>query len=227
MGQCCTNEYQVAGEDFVNRILKDPVLKLNKYKFNELLNDIVEKRIQQEIHKKHVAELLIPSFYKKNESDKVVPYLTSIFNYILTQLDEKNNMYIVILYFYPFIDHEGEEKEKNMYNIFHYIAQLLTIKELENWLNTYILFCTKGLTYSIWKTCADHYVASVLDDLNTNIYNEENVKRLVDKMTFDIRKKFGNDLTQVVPQDLCEAMFKKWDISSAENVRAIMLHSNY
>ena len=125
MGQCCSNQHHVLGEEFVSHLLQNPSLKLRFFTYNKLLNEIVSKRVQQEIKKKHIDELLIPQFYDTTSKDNTAIYYKNIFDYILTQLQEVNNMYIVILYFYPFINHEGEKCEETMYGIFQYIAVIL------------------------------------------------------------------------------------------------------
>lgn len=218
MGQCCSNQYHIMGEEFVSRLLQDPSLKLKDYEYNRLLNDIVSKRIQQEIHKKHVKDLLIPEFY--DAKSKLAPYYQSIFDYALTQLKDKNNMYTVILLFYPFISHSQEKTDETMYGIFTYMNVRLTVKAFEQSLIDYITFCTKGLTYAIWQKCDDPNIAAALDDLNTNVYNEGNTKRFVEKMMFDI-KKTKSEEAQVEKEDF-KKLILKWDISSAENIRAMM-----
>ena len=77
MGQCCGNQYHIMGEEFISRLLQDETFSLKDYDYNRLLNDIVSKRIQQEIHKKHIKDLLIPDFYKK--PSQFEKYYQSIF----------------------------------------------------------------------------------------------------------------------------------------------------
>ena len=55
MGQCCGNQYHIMGEEFISRLLQDETFSLKDYDYNRLLNDIVSKRIQQEIHKLYRA----------------------------------------------------------------------------------------------------------------------------------------------------------------------------
>ena len=47
MGSCCTNNSNLIAEQFIRDILKDESLKLRNYKYMELLNEIVSKRVEQ------------------------------------------------------------------------------------------------------------------------------------------------------------------------------------
>ena len=49
MGSCCTNNSNLLAEQYVRDILKDESLKIRNYSYMELLNEIVSKRVEQEI----------------------------------------------------------------------------------------------------------------------------------------------------------------------------------
>ena len=74
----------------------------------ELLNEIVSKRVDQEIPKEHIKQFLIPEFYDSNKTESNGDYIESIFDYILERLEERSNMYLVLIYFYPFIKNEQD-----------------------------------------------------------------------------------------------------------------------
>ena len=74
----------------------------------ELLNEIVSKRVDQEIPKEHIKQFLILEFYDSNKTESNGAYIESIFNYILERLEERSNMYLVLIYFYPFIKNEQD-----------------------------------------------------------------------------------------------------------------------
>ena len=57
---CCGNSYNIIGEEFVKRVLKDESLKLKTYDYIRLLNSVADIRVQQEIFKVHIDEYLIP-----------------------------------------------------------------------------------------------------------------------------------------------------------------------
>jgi hypothetical protein len=224
MGQCCDAHSSLMGEEFVTSVIKEDSFKLKNYSYNRLLNEIVSKRIQQEIHKKHIQDLLIPQFYDKGGNNKMSEYHKSIFDYILTQLKDKNNMYTVIMYFYPFINHEGEKIEDNMYSIFHYIAGILHVSDLEEWLRHYLIFCTKGVTFAIWQKCDDTSIANALEELNVNVFNEENMKRIAEKIAFEVKKNMTpTEKKGEIKQEHFKHIFMKFDISSIENIRQMVL----
>ena len=153
MGSCCTNNSNLLAEQYVRDILRDESLKIRNYSYMELLNEIVSKRVEQEIPKDHVKQFLIPEFYDSNKTELNDVYINSIFNYILDHLEDRNNMYKVLLYFYPFINHKEENIAQNFFNILRFITQShrqeINIKEVRKWLFNYISFCTWGITNAI------------------------------------------------------------------------------
>ena len=230
MGQCCGNEYQVLGEEFVHQILKDPIFKLNKFEYNYLLNEIVSKRIQQEIHKKHIEQILIPTFYETKSTNPLKKYIENILKHILTKLEDKNNMYTVIIYFYPFISHQNEKCDENMNSIFQFIAKDFTIKQFESILTKYFVFCSRDLTYAVWKVCDDPKISKALDELNTIVYSEENIKKVVDKIVFEMAKKVRNNTgidKDHITQSNFTDVYSKYNFSSAENVRQLIMNYGY
>ena len=212
---CCGNSYNVIGEEFVKKVLKDESLKLKNYDYIRLLNSIADIRVQQEIFKVHIDEYLIPSYYKENENSEFQIYVKSIFDYIMSQLKEKNNMYLVLMYFYVFINHENEKVNENLFSIFRYIAQILTVEDLKFWLTKYITFCTKGITFTIWQKCNDTSISQTLDELNTNVYSEQNIKKLVSHLLRNVEKEGEKS---VVKLEQFQEMCKNYDLSSYEGI---------
>ena len=211
----CYISYNVIGEEFVKKVLKDESLKLKNYDYIRLLNSIADIRVQQEIFKVHIDEYLIPSYYKENENSEFQIYVKSIFDYIMSQLKEKNNMYIVLMYFYVFINHENEKVNENLFSIFRYIAQILTVEDLKFWLTKYITFCTKGITFTIWQKCNDTSISQTLDELNTNVYSEQNIKKLVSHLLRNVEKEGEKS---VVKLEQFQEMCKNYDLSSYEGL---------
>ena len=212
---CCGNSYNMIGEEFVKKVLRDESLKLKNYDYIRLLNSIADIRVQQEIFKVHIDEYLIPSYYKENANSEFQLYVKSIFDYIMSQLKEKNNMYIVLMYFYVFINHENEKVDENLFSIFRYIAQILTVEDLKFWLTKYITFCTKGITFTIWQKCNDTSISQTLDELNTNVYSEQNIKKLVSHLLRNVEKEGEKS---VVKLEQFQEMCKNYDLSSYEGL---------
>ena len=221
MGSCCGNDLSIMGEDFILKLIHDPSLKLNQYDYTQLLSLIENKRINQEIYKIYIKDMIIPEFYDNKLIDPNTKYLNSIFSYILTQFEEKNNLYSVILMFYPFINHENEIIEETLFNIFHSINKGLTILDLENILFKYIAIFTQGLTYSVWKVCDEQDIANSLDDLNTNVYTDKQINILVKKMLDKLYRKSKTNL--IITKELFIAMIRKYDISNIENIRGLFI----
>ena len=116
--------------------------KLRKYSYMELLNEIVSKRVEQEIPKEHIKQFLIPEFYDAHKTESNDVYINSIFNYILEQLGERNNMYLVLIYFYPFITHDQEKSPEHFFNTIRFITQShrleISRENVRKWLFNYI-----------------------------------------------------------------------------------------
>ena len=66
MGSCCVSDSSLLGEQFIREILSDESFVLRNYTYMELLNEIVSKRVEQEIPKEHVKQFLFPEFYDAN-----------------------------------------------------------------------------------------------------------------------------------------------------------------
>ena len=215
------------GEQFIREILSDESLKIRNYSYMELLNEIVSKRVEQEIPKEHVKQFLFPEFYDANKSqyNSNDVYINSIFNYILEHLEEKNNMYLVLIFFYPFIKHDDEKKCEQLFNTIRFITQShkleISRENVRQWLFQYISFCSWGITYAV------RIKMPPSDDLNKSIkmllsgtYSEDNLNDFLDKLM--------NAMSDGVPEeninlDMFKKMFEKYDISNIENIRDFLL----
>ena len=225
MGSCCTNNSTLIAENFIREILKDESLKLRNYNYMELLNEIVSKRVEQEIPKDHIKQFLIPEFYDSNKTESNDVYIESIFNYILEHLEERNNMYLVLIYFYPFIKHDQEKVHENFFNILRFITQShrleISRENVRKWLFNYISFCSWGITYAI------RIKLPPSDDLNNSFasllngpYSEDKLNNFLDNMMNALTNGMGEEIINL---EMFENMFKKYDISSLENVRDFLL----
>ena len=227
MGSCCVSNSSMLGEQFIREILSDESLKIRNYSYMELLNEIVSKRVEQEIPKEHVKQFLFPEFYDANKSqyNSNDVYINSIFNYILEHLEEKNNMYLVLIFFYPFIKHDDEKKCEQLFNTIRFITQShkleISRENVRQWLFQYISFCSWGITYAV------RIKMPPSDDLNKSIkmllsgtYSEDNLNDFLDKLM--------NAMSDGVPEeninlDMFKKMFEKYDISNIENIRDFLL----
>ncbi len=225
MGSCCVSNSTLIGEQFIRDILSDESFKLRKYTYMELLNEIVSKRVEQEIPKEHVKQFLFPEFYDGDKSDSNEIYINSIFNYIMEHLEEKNNMYLVLLYFYPFINHEKEDKADKFFSIIRFITQShkleISRENVRQWLFQYISFCTWGVTYAI------RIKMPPADDLNNSIklllkgpFSEDKLNNFLDKMMNTLTNRIPEE---VIKLDMFKKLFEKYDLSNIENVRDFLL----
>ena len=223
-GCCCGNDLSIIGEDFIQKIIQDPLLKLNKFDYNLLLNSIESKRIQEQIYKNQIKDSLFPIFYEQNSRKSNSKYINSIFSYLLTQFEETNNMNSVLLMFYPFINHKNEFIGETLFNLFQSIYKHLSIYDLVHLLIKYIKIFTQGLTYAVWTVCDISEISYSLDELNTNIYSDNNIKNLVNNMIKKINKKSNYDIKALVHKNLFVEMIQQYDISSVESIRSLLLN---
>ena len=227
MGSCCASNSALIGEEFIREILSDESLKLRKYSYMDLLNEIVSKRVEQEIPKEHVKQFLFPEFYDENVSQSKDLYINSIFNLILNNLEEKNNMYLVILYFYPFINHNNEKKYEVFFNLIRFITQShnmeISRENVRQWLFQYISFCSWGVTNAI------RIMLPPSDDMNNSIklllkgpFSENQLNNLLERLMNALT---DGVLEEIITLDMFKKMFEIYDISTIENVREFLLSS--
>ena len=227
MGSCCVSDSSLVGEQFIREILSDESFVLRNYTYMELLNEIVSKRVEQEIPKEHVKQFLFPQFYDadKSQYNSNDVYINSIFNYILEHLEEKNNMYLVLLYFFPFVKHEEDKKCENFFNTIRFISQSpkmeINREQVRQWIFQYISFCSWGITYAV------RIKMPPSDDLNKSIkallkgaYSEDNLNDFLDKLVNSLT---DGVLEETIDLDMFKRMFEKYDISSIEKVRDFLL----
>ena len=230
MGSCCVSNSSLLGEQFIREILFDESFKLRNYTYMELLNEIVSKRVEQEIPKEHVKQFLFPQFYDadKSQYNSNDVYINSIFNYILEHLEEKNNMYLVLLYFFPFVKHEEDKKCENFFNTIRFISQSpkmeINREQVRQWIFQYISFCSWGITYAV------RIKMPPSDDLNKSIkallkgaYSEDNLNDFLDQLVNSLT---DGVLEETIDLDMFKRMFEKYDISSIEKVRDFLLAEN-
>ena len=191
----------------------------------ELLNEIVSKRVEQEIPKEHIKQFLIPEFFDADKTESNEVYINSIFNYILEQLGERNNMYLVLIYFYPFITHDQEKSPEFFFNTIRFITQShrleISRENVRKWLFNYILFCSWGITYAIRTKLPPS------DDLNNSFtalldgpYSENNLNKFLDRLMIALT---GGKSEEIIELNMFKDMFQKYDISTIENVRDFLL----
>ena len=230
MGSCCVSDSSLLGEQFIREILSDESFKLRNYSYMELLNEIVSKRVEQEIPKEHVKQFLFPQFYDadKSQYNSNDVYINSMFNYILEHLEEKNNMYLVLLYFFPFVKHEEDKKCENFFNTIRFISQSpkmeINREQVRQWIFQYISFCSWGITYAV------RIKMPPSDDLNKSIkallkgaYSEDNLNDFLDKLVNSLT---DGVLEETIDLDMFKRMFEKYDISCIEKVRDFLLAEN-
>ena len=228
MGSCCVTENKFAGEDFVKLLLIEPNLKLRKINYNDLLNKIFDARVEQLVPKKHVIQYLIPEFYDKEEKNNNNIFFQSIFNIIVNKLEDNNNMYIVLLYFYPFINHIDEKSYQNFFKFIRFITKSskneVEKEKTQKILKKYIIFCTRDITYAIYVKCndSDRMKRSMLNLLNLG-FSENNIDTFLSKLMSLLT---DNEKNQIIKVDDFQKLFQEYDIASIEKVRSYLLRGD-
>ncbi len=221
MGQCCEGINLFNAEEYICSIFKDDNLKLINYNYNRLLNFIVKYRIKQEIRKKEIISEIIPKLFNNNEDNHYLKYHKAFFNEIVSELDDNNNYYNVILYFYPFINHENENIEKTLSELLKFICPNLTKYMLVNILEKYITFYTFTLTKIVFENENENKMKEELEGL-CKIYSKDNIKKYVNLIIEPIKRKFGNN--EIVPLKDCIELFIPYQLGSFQKSRLLILN---
>lgn len=222
MGLCCAGVSIHEGENHINKIFSPQYFRLATYDYNRLLNTIVKYRIDQEIHKKQVEENIIPEFFnKKDLSNPFLEQHAAFFNEILSKLGEKNNMYKVLLYFYPFINHTNEDVEDKLFETFNFIHRQIKQQNLIELFESYFKFVTSDLTMIIWSKENDSKMKNALDELR-KIHSEKNVTECSNKILFPIIKELGSN--EVVPIKMFRDAVKIYSIGDYRCMRMIVMN---
>ena len=225
MGSCCVIDSNLLAEQLIRTVLKDESLTIRKYNYSELFNEIISKGVEKEIPKENLREFLMPLFFdsKKTLSNDI--YIESIFNCILDHLEETDSIYIVLLYFYPFIKHDEEEIENNFFNIIRFITQTARLElpreNVRKCLFNYILFCSWEITNAI------RIKLPPIDDLNISFisllkgnYAEDKIYGFLERLMKELT---GDNSEKLITLEMFQKMFKKYDISEIEKVRDYLL----
>ena len=222
MGGCCSFNKNTEAEDFVITQIKSPVLKLNEYDYNKLLNEIVSKRVQQEIYKEHIEEYLLEEFYNTSLPENEIKYQKAILEHLISLLNKKNNMYVVMLIFYPFINHTNENCDENLYSMFNYAAGRLTIEEFEIWLKKYFNWFTFEITKAVLNVCDDPIIKNGLEELNISFYNGDAIKNIVDKMLSEYKKNSQNPGKDLISKEQFKSIYQANPFASVEQIRNLV-----
>lgn len=228
MGQCCSEINVNIGEDFINNILEDKGFVLNGYTYERILNELLNKRDNQVLPKKNLEEEFFPDLLSNMKDDKNYIYYTAIINLIISKLEENNNMYKVVLLFYPFIDHTDEAKiEDSFYSLYKYTCSVLTVKNFSDLVIQYISLCTKELSSVILDKCLDTNIKLSIEEQIKNIYTDRNIQQLVDNIILEIKKinKSSSDKTIIKKNAIAELLLK-YNITTIKNIRSYFLDNN-
>ncbi len=221
---CCQNNSLKETEDLILQILNNPSLKLKDFDYNQLLNEIVSKRVQQEVYKEHIIEYLLEEFYNINLPEEEKKYSKSILEDLISTLNTKNNMYSVILIFYPFINHNNENCNETLFSIFNYITGRLTIESFENCLFKYFTLNTSLINNSVKKVCGDQKIKNQLEELNITYFNEDKIKSVIDRMLMDIKKNSKNFEKDLVSKEQFKEVYNNYPFASVQQIRTLVLN---
>ena len=219
---CCPNNSLKESEDFMCQILKNPSLKLKDFDYNQLLNEIVSKRVQQEVYKEHIEEYLLEEFYNTKLPEEEKKYSKAVLEQLITHLKEKNNMYVVMLIFYPLINHENEKCDENLYSMFNYISGRLTINDFELWLFKYFYWNTFVITNAIAKVCNDPVIKHSLEELNISFYNEDAIRSVVNRILNDIKSNSKSPEKDLVSKEQFKLLYQENPFAKVEDIRALV-----
>lgn len=223
MGQCCTTHMRSEGEEKIAQIFSDSHFILKNLNHIKLLNNLVQYRIQQEIHKHILTEKMFPSLINKQPVPNPYSQQHSAFlAAVLDRLDDKNNIYKVYMLLYPFISHEDEVKpEETMFRYFKFITRNMTKKDLIDNLNNYITFVTKDITAKLIKIEEkESVIASFKEDIQL-VYTDTNIMDFIHTL-------LGPSLISLQDNDEVDEqryvnVFRKYNLQDYRSIRQYMM----
>lgn len=224
MGQCCAPPFSLNGEEFINNLIHLKGFKLAFYDYSRLLNDIASIRTEQLVAKQHLEKKIISKLYDDHSIPQdQVKYIKAIFDHILTVLKPKNNIYEVLILFYPFIDHSNEKINEKLYSTFKYMTGgEITINQLEGLLWKYINFASIGITKALIQVCNQHDLTKAFSFTCAEIFTEEAISDLVKEIIQTAQKIVGNSSSATGSLDAFTAITTKYDLSSIEEIRKLL-----
>ena len=216
--ECCGSS-SIQSEDYLSLIYQHETFLLKNFNNNKLLNKLVDVRINQELHKKYIEEKVIPLFYDKTDNH-YEKYHTELFKHILFFLKPKNNMYEVLIYFYPFIDHTDEDVAKTFYSFVKYIYGSTTLKNILELLTKYLIFTTREIN-NVLITCEDKY-SNTFREYNETIFNDENINNFIAMKMFELLKRYGEN--EIVECEQFEKLMNKVNLGSLYKIRQAFIY---
>lgn len=222
--QCCAAPHFVIGEDFISKIVHQKGFILANYDYNRLLNELCSIRTEQQIGKKYLQERIIPKFYDKNLPLDQLKYIEALMNYILSQLKQKNNIYEVLILFYPFINHSEEQIDEKFHSTFKYmISTDVTVKHFEALLWKYIHFATNGVTSAFLGVNSQADLNKAWNTAYSDIFTDEAITKFVKEVIEEIKRKIGGGDSTVIPLEAFTVICKKWDLVTIEGIRRYLI----
>lgn len=185
MGACCGRKSDPA-EEQIRSILKDPKFKVNSITYVDFFNKMCDIRGQnQMISRKMIEKLLISTgYFYETISNSNVLYHKEIVKHVTNDLlEEENNLYEVIFYFYSLLNHGEDDGIDDLYDVLLFMNEgTLMYDTLRECIKKYFEFNTKQITTVIMNETTDLNIKSHCKDLISNIYNDSNIESQVLKM---------------------------------------------
>ena len=128
-------------------------------------------------------------------------------------------MYNVLIYFYPFIEHNNENVENNLYSIFNYIGGkgYLNLKLMLDCIENYIKFVTITITKIILNNTNDELVQNSLNELLNRVYTENNIQNFLATNLFELLKLYGQN--DVIPVEIFIEYTRRLDLGYFHELR--------
>lgn len=224
--QCCAPPHYLMGEEFISKLIHQKGFILANYDYNRLLNELCTIRTEQQIAKKHLQERIIPRLYDKSLPPEQLKYIEALMNYILSLLNQKNNIYEVLILFYPFINHSEEKIDEKFHSTFKYmLCTDVTVNQFEAVLWKYIHFSSQGVTSALLGVHSQPELNKAWNTTYNEIFTDEAITKFVKKIIAEIQTKIGGGDSTVIPLEAFSVICKKWDLSSLEGIRRYMIYN--
>lgn len=216
MGSCGGRKLD-EGEQFLRDAIKR--MEMSTMTYAGLLKSLRLLAKDDLITKQCASDILEPLFEDHDKNDKVYKKAQrKLYDYVMTSLHEKTNIYQVIFYIYPFLNHRGEERIVKIYEIFNHInRQEMNYHKLSAWFKKYIELCTDIANNHIYYEMEPGKAKDELSKLISEVYTSDHINTKLNYYMEGLRAD-KNDNSHITEEEFVKH-FRNFDFSSFEDIR--------
>lgn len=216
MGNCCGRRYD-EGEEFVRSTITR--MELATATFEGLLKTLNLHAKDGFVSKKYASDVLEPLFVDHDKKETTYARAQrKLYDYVMHSLKDNTNVYEVLFYVYPFINHRGEERVVKLFELFNHInGEQLTHQKLALWFKKYLEYVTDVINNQIYYELESGKAKNELSELIAKVYTSAHIST---KFNFYMEGLRADVLDHsLITRDEFVRHFRNYDLSRFEDVR--------